>query len=389
MKREVLINGLTGVLVIALVWWIASNTYWEDYDRNTGLQGEALTNPFYAAQRLAGLLGAHTKSRHDFMTAPPGDAVLVLGDWNWDLIPERRERLERWVENGGRLVVLRNMLSETQFNAWTGITQSRRKDPKKPCTVPNTCPPPEHSFVQDPGNPGKRWHICDESDWTFLTTSRPISWRLNDTEGHTQTLRLRMGRGSVTIVNADPFTENSLVCGDDALLFVAATQLHAGDHVEFLTDDAGSSLLLLVWRYGAPIVMLVTVLIVLWLWRSGVRFGPLMAAPDPARRSLAEQIRGTGRFTLRFGAGRALHAAMVRALHETAARRAPHFERLTGEARIDALAPLAGLGASELSAALDRDVARNPHELRKAIATLELARRHITEESREGSQHAD
>jgi hypothetical protein len=31
-----------------------------------------------------------------------------------------------------------------------------------------------------------------------------------------------------------------------------------------------------------------------------------------------------------------------------------------------------------LSAALD-SVARNPHELRKAIATLELARRHMSE----------
>jgi hypothetical protein len=379
MKRQLLINGLAGVVLIALVGWIASNTYWEEYDQNTGLQGDALTNPFYAAQHLAELLGAHTKLRHEFMTAPSPHAALVLGDWNWDLIPERRERLEKWVQDGGRLVVLRDTLSETQFTAWTGITQSRRKDHKKPCTLGSECPPPDHSFVQEPGNAGKRWNICDESDWTFLTTNRPVSWRLNDTDGHTQTLRLRIGRGTVTIVNADPFTEESLVCGDDALLFVAATQLRSGDHVEFLTEATGSSLLQLVWMYGAPIVMLAAVLIVLWLWRSGVRFGPLMAVPDPARRSLAEQIRGTGRFTLRFGAGRALHGAAVRALNETAARRVPHFERLSGEARIEALAPLAGLSVGELSTALNGAIARNPHELRKAIATLELARRHMSE----------
>ncbi len=186
-----------------------------------------------------------------------------------------------------------------------------------------------------------------------------------------------MGRGSVTISNADAFTADSLVCGDDPQLFVAATQLRAGDQIEFLTEDTGSSLLQLVWTYGAPIVMLGAVLIVLWLWRSGVRFGPLMAVPDPARRSLAEQIRGTGRFTLRFGGGGALHAAAIRALNETAARRVPHFERLAGEARIEALAPVAGLSTGELSAALDRAVTRNPHELRKAITTLELARRHM------------
>jgi len=44
MKRQLLINGLAGVVLIALVGWIASNTYWEEYDQNTGLQGDALTD---------------------------------------------------------------------------------------------------------------------------------------------------------------------------------------------------------------------------------------------------------------------------------------------------------------------------------------------------------
>jgi len=380
-NRQNLINGLVGLAVVALVWWIARNTYWEDYDRHTGLRGEALTNPFYAAQRLTESLGAHARLRQEIMTPPPPNAVLVVGDWNWDLIPERRKRLERWVEDGGRLVVLRNMLSETQFDAWAGITQSRRKDSKKPCTPGTGCPPQDHGVVAEPGKPGKHWSICDVSYWTYLNTTRPVSWRLTDTEGRTQTLRLQIGRGSVTIVNADPFTREGMVCGDDALLFVAATQLHAGDPVEFLTEGAGSSLLQLIWKYGAPIVMLVAVLIVLWLWRFGVRFGPLMAEPDPARRSLAEQIRGTGRFTLRFGGGGALHAAAVRALNETAARRVPHFERLAGAARTEALASLTGLSLEDMSAALDRAGARNPHEVRKALATLELARRHMANNS--------
>lgn len=392
MSRQLLINGLGGVVVIAFIWWIASNSYWEEYDTNTGLRGEALTNPFYAAQRLAGLLGANAKLRHELLTAPPRDAALVLGDWSWDLIPERRERLERWVQDGGRLVVLRSMLSQTQFTRWSGVTQAQKKEhdkdrePQKCIPAPAiACPPPSSSPVEEPGKAAGQWHICNLPGRTFLTTSRRASWRLNDTGGRTQILRLQIGRGSVTVVNADPFTEDSLVCGDDPQLFVAATQLHSGDHVEFLIEDSGSSLLQLVWMYGAPVVMLGAVLLVLWLWRSWVRFGPLMAVPNPARRSLAEQIRGTGRFTLRFGAGRALHAAAVRALNETAARRVPHFERLAGEARIEALAPAAGLSASELSAALDHAVARNADELRKAIATLELARRHMARVSRQGS----
>lgn len=390
MTRQILINCLIGIAVMALGWWVASNTYWEEYDRDTGLQGEALTNPFYAAQRLAGLLGAHTTLRREFMTAPPRDAALVLGEWNWDLIPERRERLERWVQDGGRLVVLRSTLWQTPFTTWSGITRSSVKaadsNTKKPrCVAGARCPDPDVANARDPHNPDRSWSICDLPELSYLSTSRKVSWQINDTRSHPQVLRVPVGKGSITALNTNAFMAEVLTCGDNGLLFVAATQLRSGDHVEFLTEDSGSSLMQLVWMYGAPIVMLVAVLIVLWLWRSGVRFGPLAAIPDPARRSLAEQIRGTGRFTLRFGGGSALHAAAVRAFNETAVRRVPHFERLAGEARIDALVPVAGLSASELSVALDRAVARNPHELRKAIATLELARRHMSRES----QHAD
>jgi hypothetical protein len=382
-NRQYLINGLAGIVGVALVWWIASNTYWEEYERNTGLQGEALTNPFYAAERLARSLGARTTLRHEIMSAPSTSAVIVLAYWNWSLIPERRERIERWVQDGGRLVTSGQMTLDTQFSSWSGVTQSLAKSPparKKPRCLPTArCPAPDSATAEEPGNPNRRWTLCDLAEFSLLSTHRKVSWQLNDTLSHPQVLRVPIGKGSVTIINANAFTGDALTCGDNGLLFVAATQLHAGDPVVFLSEGGHSSLLKLIWESGAPIVMLVAVSIVLWLWRFAVRFGPLMAVPDPARRSLAEQIRGTGRFTLRFGGGGPLHAAAVRALNETAARRLPHYERLSGETRIAQLAPLAGLSTAELSAALDRTVARNPHELRKAVAILEQARRHMSD----------
>ena len=211
---------------------------------------------------------------------------------------------------------------------------------------------------------------------------RKLSWRLQDRDGNTQALRVPIGRGSVTMVNSFAFDNTSLLECDNALLFTAATQLHRGDEIHFLTDGQGGSLLTLLWTYGSPVIVLAALLVVLWLWRSGVRFGPLVAAADPARRSLAEQIRGTGQFTLRFGGGTALHAATVRALNEAAARHVPHYERLTGDERAAALAPLTGLGSGELTAALLDPAARRPHEIRKTIAFLEAARRRIAAPTR-------
>lgn len=369
MKRQHVINASIVLFFAAVVAWIAANSYWEEYDWHSGLQGEALTNPFYAAQRLAGELGAHTRLRHELVAVPPPNAVIVVGTWNWNIIPERRERLERWVSDGGRLVASRELLADSKFNEWTGVT--RTKAGKEAASTALT------ATVGEPDKANRRWQICNLVDIYYLSTSRKPSWRLNDTNTHAQIVRIPIGRGSVTIINADPFTEDTLTCGDDARVFVTATQLRAGDDIEFLTEGSGSSLLQLIWKYGAPVVLLIAAFIALWLWRSGVRFGPLMAEPDLARRSLAEQIRGTGKFTLRFGGGRALHAATTRALDEMAAHRVPHYGRLSSEERIATLAPLTGLGSADLAAALDSSVARNPHELRKAIATLELARRHM------------
>jgi hypothetical protein len=169
----------------------------------------------------------------------------------------------------------------------------------------------------------------------------------------------------------------TLLSGEHALLFATVTQLRRGDEIYFLSDDRGAALLGLMWTYGAPVIVLALVLLALSLWRSGVRFGPLQAVPDGARRSLGEQIRGTGQFTMRFGAGRALHAAASRALRETAERHITHYARLSAEERIEALARATGANSGELAEALNFTGPRRPGELRRTIALLESARRAI------------
>ncbi len=131
-----------------------------------------------------------------------------------------------------------------------------------------------------------------------------------------------------------------------------------------------------------------------------MRFGPLAAPTEVARRSLSEQIIGTGRFVVRFGDGQALHAAQVRALVETADRRIPGFTRLESRQRTDAIARLSGLDAAALGEAMNFSGPRPRAELGKALALLETARRHLArrqsmpdkplnnETQREGMGHA-
>jgi hypothetical protein len=380
MRQHHVVVAVAVIAVVALGVWIARHTEWVETTLPLPLRGEAARNPVYAAQRFAEALGARTE-RGEGLELPAPDAVVVLRAWSWDVSAGRRERIEQWVEAGGRLVVDRSLLSGSRaFEDWSGIRFVGREPVFTP---PDRSGRPlarcaqltegaEEGAEQEP----RTYELCGFSRATSLESDRPLAWVLRD-DTKIQALRLALGDGSVAAINAEPFVWRELFEGDHGALFVAAARLRAGDDVVFLSEEDHSSLLALIWRYGAPVVVIAGVLLGLALWRGSARFGPLVAAVDPARRSLAEQILGTGQFTLRFGGGAALHAAAVRALNEAAARRIPGWLRMAAEERAAALARATGLDGHALERAITQsDAARSP-ELRSQVALLEAARRRI------------
>jgi hypothetical protein len=383
-KRRLVITALVVVPVAAVVWWTANNTHWAETTIPMPLRGEARGNPFYAAQRFSESLGVRTAWDRAF-TAPAPDAVIVLSGWHWTLSARRRESLERWVESGGRLVVAGDLSGgEAEFAGWSGIVRRYRKNPlaKDDETDSNESELPCRVVQEDGGVSGSaatqdsRRLLCHVTLMSTLSTNRQATWTLRDSSG-IQAARVPVGEGSVTVINAEPFRYRNLLDGDHAHIFVAATELRRGDDLRFLSEDDHPSLVALAWRYGAPVVVLALVVVALHLWRRAVRFGPLAAPPERARRSLAEQIRGTGSFAWRHGGGESLHAACVRALDEAATRRIPGYGRSSPKERAAAVARLTGFEWPALSAAVHDSRARGGQELRSTIALLEEARRRI------------
>jgi hypothetical protein len=363
--------------IALLVVWIASRTTWVEVSVPMPLKGQAAVNPFYAAQRFAEALGARTEWERRF-DPPEVGAIVVASYWNWNLTAERRGAMKRWVESGGRLVVDRAFLAGgDDFERWSGIAYARpgtetsgaeggggafiaeaaapfASPPCMPLTEVGSGagPPARSNDAVRTDDVSRRYTLCGFDPGRVLTSVKRPAWGLRGDAGF-EAIRADVGLGSVTVVNATPFLRRALFDGDHARIFAAATQLRSGDEVRFLSEDDYPSLLALAWRFGAPVVLLVSIFAVLALWRGGVRFGPVAAPTETARRSLAEQIRGTGRFALRFGGGAALHTAAVRALHEAAARRIPGYERLPPHERAAALVREAGLDAGGREAGLE------------------------------------
>jgi hypothetical protein len=386
MNRQRLVIFIALIALGAIGYFVARNSYWTEEKVPTPMKGEALRNPFYAAQRFAEALGAHTDWRRVLGTLPASNSVIVLSAWHWDLIDDRNRALKAWVQAGGRLVADRSLIgAEKDLERWAGVTRSyKEKKHKKPGEDDHdedededNCSLLEVQVHERGGTPQPAsYSICNVDLASHLQSKETPTWAVSNDSGM-QAMRLPIGRGSFTLVNATPFKNDLLRDGDHARLFAAATQLRRGDSIYFISDDESESLVRIMWRYGAPVIMLFLGLVALALWKGSARFGPLAATPEMARRSLGEQIRGTGSFTLRFGGGQALHGAAVRALFEAARRRIVNFDGLPTDQRLAALARAARLDEGTLSQAVNYSGPRRPGELRNTLALLESARRTI------------
>jgi len=415
------------------------NTEWVDETVPRAPTGKAADSPTYALERLLAATGAVVEARIDLSSLPPAHATLVLLGWNWGVLPDRDQALRDWVAAGGHLVLSRWSVAALGKEGWIPV-EPLKAPPPRPDTAPVRRPPearakapgvPFLAFVEEPcwrvrepqglpvayppadhavglvpeapapepddapadaaaapaddGAPPAGAAPAEQAglqmcaaDWTPLESSAPALWALGREAPGAQILRIAVGNGSVTVMPGSNLLDNHhLLRGDNSLIALAALQAGTGSRI-WLVADGGGGLLRWIWQQGASAVLAALLALALWLWRAGARFGPPMAAPRPARRSMVEQITGTADFLWRRSPG-ALHAAQLRALDETAGRRLPDYARLDGDARAGAIARATGYDAGALARAMDAQAAARPAALGPLLTTLELARRALAE----------
>ena len=395
LTRTTTLNLLVLALLAGLAAWVASRTEWVDVWVRTPAKGEAANDQHFAAKQLLRRLGAIVLAPTNLDRLPPAGATLVLISPHWNLFEERDRQLQRWVEGGGHLV-LPDFLNFGDEIEWVRIRERRHKieEPQKPAS-PAAARPPRPDFVgpkDDPdaacptldeparapaafGSP-RRYRLCQAAPYSTLQTELPVQWSIDGARG-AQLLRVGIGRGSVTAINPyGLFDNHGLFHGDHALAVVAAVRPAPGREVWFVVDESRAALPLWLWQRAAPAIALGLLALALALWRGAVRFGPLAPQPPLARRSVAEQIRGSAFFLQRRG-GAALLAAARRALDEAARKRVPGLDRMGLGERAAAIGKAASLPAVALQRVLDTRLKPTPRELPDRLALLETARRRL------------
>lgn len=388
MSRSRLLLGLLAALLLAAgLYALADRTEWVEQEVNLPLRGEAATDDWYAAQALLRGLKVQVVRQSHLDSLPPPPATLWLESGAWDLFPERSERLRQWVQQGGHLVVRSDQLERGELlAAWAPITTNHTvPQPPIAASAPDRRPPPIdpcQDLREVPDSAAfyagsQPLLVCSFFGGRRLQTgATPPVWSLQGPQGASYFMRVAFGAGHLTAMGPLPVRNRELPNHDHALALMATLNLRPGQTLWLVTDEARPPLLATLWQRGAPALLLGALALALALWRAGTRFGPKAAVPPAARRSVAEQVRGTARFIWNRDPA-ALLAAQQRATETAAMARIPRYLLMSTPQRAAALARLTGLPADALARALTPGQAPDRDSHTQTLALLESARRRL------------
>lgn len=424
MKATAVLRTLAVLALLLLAGWVVVHTRWVEVEVDDDPRGLAATDRRYSLRRVVEGAGATLEIRQSMEPLPPPGATLLLQSTLWNIFPERDARLKAWVENGGHLVLgvagrgaddLRWVpLSFVQphphptpgaarpaatasdadddQDADEDVPAARRQpaddesqkrrlarlfDPRHPyayCTdFDETRTTTEPAF-----QPGRVYHGCGYASQLRTLNHVAPAWTLANAN-ETLAIRVPIGRGSVTGVAPALVTDNHGILQDDnALIAAAVLRLAPGRAVWIVEDERREPLLAWMWHEARTPSLLALAAIALALWRLMVRFGPREASAPRARRSMGEQVRGTGQFI----AGtdpRALHAATRLAFDQAARTRVEDWAALDDAARVEALAAFVAhahvVDRPALLQSMNIGAGARPAQILAATAVLEQARR--------------
>lgn len=393
MNRTWLLRGFIALAVAGAAFWLVRHTEWVETREPIPLTEELAADGTHVARAFLQSLGLAARTVEGLGSLPPAGATLVLTAHEWDLFAGTPERVQRWVEAGGHLVVDAGLVPYRDDKAWLPVRWPIDRDHEfddddieRPRSRPDWCRVLQH-------RPGLATSWDDANGFvaclrhaSFLNLPPSgVLWALESDELGLEALRVRVGAGRVTVFNGYfgfdaqgrrerlmNLSNRGLLEGDNAALFAALVDARPGGEVWIVTRLERAPLPLWLAQHAAPVLLLAAAALALVLWRAGTRFGPLAAPPPPVRRSLAAQVRGLADFLMRHQP-RALHAAALRALDDAATAQIPGWRRLNVHQRAAALARAAALPEARVAAALQP--ADNPAAWSDALALVETARR--------------
>lgn len=190
-----------------------------------------------------------------------------------------------------------------------------------------------------------------------------------------------IGEGSVIITSDNYIWSNQRIdCHDHA--YGLWQLVNSDGRVWFLVNQDAPSLAAILWRNANYGVIAGVSALILWLWASSLRFGPLFITEQTGRRSLAEHIYASAMLLWRKQQHPQLLNVLRADIFERLDKLYPSINQPAAEQRIELLHQLTGIAPADIKQALFADDLYHPQKFATAIAHLQtiwkqLSRHHF------------
>ncbi|MDP2228137.1 MAG: DUF4350 domain-containing protein [Moraxellaceae bacterium] len=301
-------------------------------ERPAGYSREAQLNPWLAAGRLLEARGLSVQPSPAYSRVPAHADVIVLASSPVLLAPEVRTALMDWVEDGGHLVFpASDSADQAEWLKPLGLRVRTGSEDNEDEGAENA-PEALARLFNIPSRtleiPGEGWLKVSLYDPAIIAARTEPLWGARDDKGW-RLLRQPWGDGRVTVVTDLGWVSNRHIgTNDHAALFWRLVDAEPGHDVMLVHGADQPSLLSLLMESAAPLLLAVAVFVVVWLWQSAQRFGPLTERAPPVRRRLSEHLEAAGRHLYRLGRSDLLLDASRQRLLADVQRRHPQWRRL-------------------------------------------------------------
>jgi hypothetical protein len=312
MKLSILSSAIIVLIAALFAVWFFTTHEKVVIEIPATYQGEARFNDLFAAELLLRELAIDADSRSSLLPSEwlpePSDTLLVRASPALAATDER-ELLQRWVVAGGHLVILApaqsTRLTEDFFDYFgyrvieiDPAAEGRWDDA---VVVPET-----DTGLESIG------YAIDAASATFRLESTGDGFAgatLSDVHG-IFAARRAWGGGVVTaIAGSMLFGNRFLAESDHARLLLDSVAGHVEPRKVWLVYEASfPPLWQLVWDHAPYAVSGIALAVLVWLWSTIPRFGPLMSPARPERRSIIEHVRAAGQFLWRYDGAKDLAA---------------------------------------------------------------------------------
>ena len=304
---QIILTLLVLLLVLLTGNWFYKNFSWVNEKQEVGFQGIAKTNYLLGAEfflRKMGIEVQQVNALTAFRDLPSSRHTLLIATQRETINKELSKHLLAWLKAGGHAII-----EAKYFPDYSPVSVKQSAPPSAELVDELLADGLLFSTETEASEENKDIPVrLSVDNNSTIEVNFPYYKTLDNSAYNTTPVRVikdeigqylmqfPIGRGLLTVMTTTDMFSNEAIADYDHARFLHYLVSQPGHNgaVWLIRVDDMPPLWQWLWNNARYVVLSLSALLLLWLWRMPFRFGPVLNDAQPQRRSLVEHIRAGG-----------------------------------------------------------------------------------------------